>query len=44
MKERVERIGGTFVLKSQIGKGTELTIQVPRKDAAAQEQVPEMTL
>ncbi len=43
MKERVERIGGKFVLKSRVGEGTELTIQVPRK-AVPQEQVPEMTL
>ena len=44
MKERVERIGGKFILKSGINVGTELTIQVPRKAIAAKEQVPEMTL
>jgi ligand-binding sensor domain-containing protein/signal transduction histidine kinase len=44
MRERVERIGGKFVLHSRVGEGTELTIQVPRKAAVAQEKVPEMTL
>jgi ligand-binding sensor domain-containing protein/signal transduction histidine kinase len=44
MRERVERIGGKFALKSRVGEGTELSIQVPRKAAIAQEQVPEMTL
>ncbi len=44
MKERVERIGGKFVLSSRLGEGTELTIQVPRKAIVAQEQVTGMTL
>jgi ligand-binding sensor domain-containing protein/signal transduction histidine kinase len=44
MKERVERIGGKFVLRSQPGSGTDLTIQVPRKAIAAQEKVTGMTL
>jgi signal transduction histidine kinase len=44
MRERVERIGGKFVLHSQLGEGTELMIQVPRKAAVAQDKVPEMTL
>jgi signal transduction histidine kinase len=44
MRERVERIGGKFVLHSRVGEGTELTIQVPRKAAVAQEKIPEMTL
>jgi len=44
MKERVERIGGKFILKSRVGEGTELTIQVPRKGILSQERVPEMTL
>jgi signal transduction histidine kinase len=44
MKERVERIGGQFILRSQIGEGTELMIQVPRKTSLAQEEIPEMTL
>jgi signal transduction histidine kinase len=44
MKERVERIGGKFILKSRVGEGTQLTIQVPRKAALTQERVPEMTL
>jgi ligand-binding sensor domain-containing protein/signal transduction histidine kinase len=44
MKERVERIGGKFVLSSRLGEGTELTIQVPRKTIVAQEQETGMTL
>ncbi|HEX4426182.1 MAG TPA: two-component regulator propeller domain-containing protein [Terriglobales bacterium] len=44
MKERVERIGGKFVLRSQTGKGTELMIQVPRKAIVAQEQATGMAL
>ena len=44
MRERVERIGGKFVLHSRVGEGTELTIQVPRKAAGEQETAPEMTL
>jgi signal transduction histidine kinase len=44
MKERVERIGGKFVLRSQAGAGTELMIQVPRKAIDAQEPVTGMVL
>jgi len=44
MRERVERIGGKFVLHSGVGEGTKLEIQVPRKAAVAQDKVPEMTL
>jgi signal transduction histidine kinase/streptogramin lyase len=44
IKERVERIGGEFTLSSQIGVGTELTIQVPRKAALSKSEIPEMTL
>jgi signal transduction histidine kinase len=44
MKERVERIGGTFVLKSRVGEGTELMIQVPRKGIVAEQQETGMTL
>jgi signal transduction histidine kinase len=44
MKERVERIGGKFILRSHIGEGTELMIQVPRKASIAPEEIPEMTL
>jgi ligand-binding sensor domain-containing protein/signal transduction histidine kinase len=44
MKERVERIGGKFVLRSQVGEGTELMIQVPRKAIVAQEQATGMVL
>lgn len=45
MRERVERIGGKFVLNSRIGAGTDLVIEVPRKPAAARnDEVPEMTL
>ena len=31
MRERVGCIGGTFALVSAIGKGTELTIEAPRR-------------
>jgi signal transduction histidine kinase len=31
MRERVERIGGTFTLKSAIGQGTDINVEVPRK-------------
>ena len=31
MRERVERIGGTFTLKSAIGEGTDITVEVPAK-------------
>jgi signal transduction histidine kinase len=44
MKERVERMGGTFVLKSQAGEGTGLMIRVPRKGIAAEQQESGMTL
>jgi ligand-binding sensor domain-containing protein/signal transduction histidine kinase len=45
MRERVERIGGKFILNSRIGAGTDLVIEVPRKPAAARnDEVPEMTL
>jgi ligand-binding sensor domain-containing protein/two-component sensor histidine kinase len=45
MRERVERIGGKFVLDSRIGAGTDLVIEVPRKPAAARhDEVPERTL
>jgi ligand-binding sensor domain-containing protein/signal transduction histidine kinase len=44
MKERVERIGGKFVLRSGAGEGTELTIQVPRKTVLAEEQVSGISL
>jgi ligand-binding sensor domain-containing protein len=46
MRERVERIGGTFLLKSRIGAGTDLAIMVPRKPPAArgQDEAPEIRL
>jgi len=31
MRERAKRMGGTLVLKSQSGKGTDLTLHIPRK-------------
>jgi signal transduction histidine kinase len=31
MRERAKRMGGTLALQSQSGKGTELTLQIPRK-------------
>jgi signal transduction histidine kinase len=33
IKERVERIGGTFSLNSTVGAGTDLCIEVPRRSA-----------
>jgi len=44
MKERVERLRGKFTLESQVGNGTELTVEVPRKSAVPASKVPEMTL
>jgi ligand-binding sensor domain-containing protein/signal transduction histidine kinase len=47
MRERVERIGGKFILNSRIGRGTNLVIEVPRKPQAARkgkDEVPEMKL
>jgi signal transduction histidine kinase len=45
MRERMQRIGGTFLLKSRIGAGTDLEIGVPRKPAAPRhDEVPEMML
>lgn len=36
MKERARALGGTFSLDTEIGKGTELQIQIPRRASAAQ--------
>jgi ligand-binding sensor domain-containing protein/signal transduction histidine kinase len=36
MQERVQAVGGRFVLESTLGKGTQLRIQIPRKVSAAQ--------
>lgn len=44
IKERAARIGGTFTLRSQVGTGTDLTIEVPRKTDVSSSPVPEMTL
>jgi ligand-binding sensor domain-containing protein/signal transduction histidine kinase len=44
MKERVERLCGMFSLESQVGGGTQLTVQVPRRSAVPGSKVPEMTL
>ena len=34
MRERMERMGGTFILKSRVGAGTDLEISVPRKTSS----------
>jgi signal transduction histidine kinase len=45
MRERVERIGGKFILNSRIDAGTHLIIEVPRTVAAARKnEMPEVTL
>lgn len=44
IRERVERIGGKFGLHSELGAGTELSIEVPRKTDASSDRVSEMTL
>jgi ligand-binding sensor domain-containing protein/signal transduction histidine kinase len=44
IKERVERIGGRFTLHSQVGTGTDLSIEVPRRKLAAASPVAEITL
>jgi signal transduction histidine kinase len=43
IKERVERIGGKFNLRSEIGAGTELSVEVPRQTASS-DRVAEITL
>lgn len=44
MRERVQRIGGTFTLESRVGAGTEVIIKVPCRNPAAAKQVPEISL
>jgi ligand-binding sensor domain-containing protein/signal transduction histidine kinase len=44
IKERVERIGGKFTLYSEIGVGTDLSVEVPRRNGISSNRVPEMTL
>jgi signal transduction histidine kinase len=44
MKERVEHIGGKFTVHTEIGVGTDLSIEVPRRTGASLNQVSEMTL
>jgi len=45
MRERVERIGGKFVLNSRLGAGTDLMIEVPRTPPTARrDDVAERTL
>jgi signal transduction histidine kinase len=44
IKERVERIGGTFSLRSEVGTGTELSIEVPRRAGASANSVSEVAL
>jgi ligand-binding sensor domain-containing protein/signal transduction histidine kinase len=44
IKERVERIGGKFTLQSEVGAGTDLSIEVPRRAVSASPQAAEITL
>jgi signal transduction histidine kinase len=44
IKERVERIGGKFTLRSAIGSGTYLSVEVPRSTHAASSPVSEIAL
>jgi signal transduction histidine kinase len=44
MRERMERMGGAFVLKSQVGVGTDLEISVPRKTSLHRNEVAEIKL
>jgi signal transduction histidine kinase len=44
IRERVERIGGKFKLNSEIGAGTELSIEVPRSTDVSSKRVSEITL
>lgn len=40
MRERVERLGGKFTLKSQVGNGTTVLIEIPKKNVSGA-QMPE---
>ena len=40
MKERVERLGGKFTLRSQVGQGTTVLVEIPKK-SLARVQMPE---
>jgi ligand-binding sensor domain-containing protein/signal transduction histidine kinase len=44
IRERVERIGGKFTLSSEIGAGTDLSIEVPRSADPNLKRVTEITL
>jgi len=44
IRERVERIGGKFSLRSTVGVGTELSIEVPRSSGASAKPVSEIAL
>ena len=44
IRERVERIGGKFSLRSAVGAGTELSIEVPRSAGASAKPVSEIAL
>jgi len=44
IRERAERVGGTFSVHSRIGAGTELLIEVPRPSAKLKDEIPEMKL
>jgi len=44
IRERVERIGGKFTLHSEVGRGTDLSIEVPRRTVAAASTVAEIRL
>lgn len=42
MRERVDRLGGTFTLTSHAGTGTNVTVKIPRKSRRANADVPEV--
>ncbi len=44
IRERVERIGGEFTLHTEIGAGTDINIEVPRRTGGSLSRVSEMTL
>jgi len=44
IKERVERIGGKFSLRSKVGVGTDLCIEVPRRSGTSAKPVSEVAL
>jgi signal transduction histidine kinase len=40
IRERVKRLGGSFVLTSRPGEGTDLSFRVPRKVSVRQSEMP----